>query len=348
MSSIKISVIVPIYNAGEHLRRCLDSLVNQTMKEIEIILIVDCPTDGSDVVAENYARKYEQIRIVKNERNMHIGESRNKGLRIARGKYIGFCDHDDYTDPDMYKLLYEKIENEQSDIAVSPYISVDILPNGNQSIGRHIQYPPLNSFEAKSILWPIIIGARKNDSISKDLIINIWNKLYKKSIIDKYQIEFLDTKKATAEDVDFMCKYLYYCDKVSIVNKNLYYHVWGIGNTAVSYAYNKPDNIVSFLCSMNAFIENNHIVDCDIQERFRNTIIMSVLRSMRFAANGYFLKKVLYPLSVFAKCNIIIHAFCDTSIQNYYYKKTFKERLVMNFIRKYMQAYKLIHQEKGQ
>ena len=93
----KVSIIVPIYNAGKFLEKCLDTLVNQTLKDIEIILVLDCPTDGSDRIAREYAEKDPRIRLIVNEQNLNIGLSRNEGLKIARGEYIGFSDHDDWS-----------------------------------------------------------------------------------------------------------------------------------------------------------------------------------------------------------------------------------------------------------
>ena len=80
----KVSIIVPIYNAGKFLEKCLDTLVNQTLKDIEIILVLDCPTDGSDRIAREYAEKDPRIRLIVNEQNLNIGLSRNEGLKIAR------------------------------------------------------------------------------------------------------------------------------------------------------------------------------------------------------------------------------------------------------------------------
>ena len=101
----KVSIIVPIYNAGKFLEKCLDTLVNQTLKDIEIILVLDCPTDGSDRIAREYAEKDPRIRLIINEQNLNIGLSRNEGLKIARGEYIGFSDHDDWRELDMYEII---------------------------------------------------------------------------------------------------------------------------------------------------------------------------------------------------------------------------------------------------
>ena len=117
----KVSIIVPVYNAGRHLKRCLDSLVEQTLQEIEIILVLDVPTDGSDKVAEDYAQRDDRIKLVYNKLNLHIGFSRNEGLKVAQGEYIGFTDHDDHCESDMFEQLYNKAKNKNADIVVSNY-----------------------------------------------------------------------------------------------------------------------------------------------------------------------------------------------------------------------------------
>ena len=117
----KVSIIVPIYNAGEFLGRCLDSLIHQTLKDIEIILVLDVPTDGSDKVAEMYADQDNRIKLVYNESNLHIGFSRNAGLKIASGEYVGFADHDDYCETDMFEKLYKKAKKDNADVVVSNF-----------------------------------------------------------------------------------------------------------------------------------------------------------------------------------------------------------------------------------
>ena len=117
----KVSIIIPVYNAGGYLVRCLDSVVSQTLKDIEIILVLDNPTDGSDLVAEQYSQKDNRIKIIKNENNLHIGCSRNKGLEIAQGEYVGFADHDDYCQPEMFEMLYKNAVEFQADVVVSDY-----------------------------------------------------------------------------------------------------------------------------------------------------------------------------------------------------------------------------------
>ena len=102
MENFKISVIVPVYNTSKYLEKCLDSLINQTYKELEIIIVEDCSTDNSKSLLEKY-KKFENVTIIYNDRNMGLSYSRNVGLAHAGGNYIGYIDSDDYVQSDYYE-----------------------------------------------------------------------------------------------------------------------------------------------------------------------------------------------------------------------------------------------------
>ena len=104
---VKVSVIVPVYNVEKYLSNCLDTLVNQTLKDIEIIVVNDGATDSSPEIIEEYAAKYTNI-IALNKPNGGLSDARNYGLPYAKGEYIGYVDSDDYVDYDMYERLYNK------------------------------------------------------------------------------------------------------------------------------------------------------------------------------------------------------------------------------------------------
>ena len=104
---VKVSVIVPVYNAGENLRVCLETLVNQTIDNIEIIAIDDASTDDSLKLLKEFAEKYSCLKVYHNEKNLGQSMTRNIGLSLATGEYIGFLDADDYVSLDMYKTMYE-------------------------------------------------------------------------------------------------------------------------------------------------------------------------------------------------------------------------------------------------
>lgn len=104
---MKVSIIVPVYNASDYLDTCLETLVNQTIDNIEIIAIDDASTDNSLDILNDYASRYYNLRVYKNEKNLGQGMTRNKGIALANGEYIGFLDADDYVGLNMYKTMYE-------------------------------------------------------------------------------------------------------------------------------------------------------------------------------------------------------------------------------------------------
>ena len=111
-----ISVIIPVYNVEKYLDRCVESVVNQTYKNLEIILIDDGSTDNCLAKCDEWARKDSRIKVI-HKKNGGLSDARNAGLKIAQGKYIGFVDSDDWIRCDMYQMLYERLQIDDSDIA---------------------------------------------------------------------------------------------------------------------------------------------------------------------------------------------------------------------------------------
>ena len=111
--AVKVSIIVPVYNVEKYLRKCLDSLVNQTLKDIEIICINDGSTDDSLNILQEYAREHHNVVVIDQE-NQGVSIARNNGINKAQGDYIGFVDPDDWVEPDMFKILYEKAEENKN------------------------------------------------------------------------------------------------------------------------------------------------------------------------------------------------------------------------------------------
>lgn len=121
---IKISVIIPVYNAEKTLKKCLDSILNQSLKEIEIILINDGSKDKSDGICQNYVKKDTRILYI-NKSNEGCSITRNLGIDIAKGKYITFVDSDDYLEKEMYKSMYNIAKKDNSDIVVCGFNILD-------------------------------------------------------------------------------------------------------------------------------------------------------------------------------------------------------------------------------
>ena len=213
----KLSVIVPIYNVEKYLSKCLDSLVNQTLNGIQIILIDDGSKDSSPSICDEYAKKYKNI-IVKHIENGGVANARNVGLSCATGEYIAFLDSDDYIELNMYELMYNKAISQKTDIVGC---NVDIV------------YPTYNTEVSSGM-----IECNNNEELKKNILINsyavIWNKIYKKSLI--HNIKFKD-KCNFCEDVDFLYKVLPLANSFSSIDIPLHHYIQREGS--LTYVYDK-------------------------------------------------------------------------------------------------------------
>lgn len=228
----KVSVIVTVYNAGSFLRRCLDSLASQTLSDVEFVLVLDCPTDGSDKIAKEYAAKDKRFIIIENGANLHIGESRNVGLKIAKGDYITFMDHDDFCDICMLETLYNKAIEEKSDIVISPIRRY--FESSKSFLDRQIELPAQENPRIYVLKQIILRGTSNKVHFSFNQIHGI---LYKKSFLDEGDIRNVDTKRILPEDSLFNISCLIKPSVVTIVNQSFYSHVTNEVNTGATLSY---------------------------------------------------------------------------------------------------------------
>ena len=214
-AEIKISVIVPIYNACKHLRPALDSILAQTFKEIEIICVDDGSTDTSLDMLKIYQKMDNRIRII-TETNAGPGHARNNGLRRARGKYVAFLDADDFFEPEMLEKLYNLAEENGLDIAITRY---DIYDNKKGKFTANIESEHGKIFDGGAV-------TSKNeypDYILESTTGAAWNKLFKKSFILEKNISFT-TEAMIFEDVYFTVSALAFAERVARLPDVLVHH----------------------------------------------------------------------------------------------------------------------------
>lgn len=209
---IKVSVIVPVYNTEKYLKKCLDSLVNQTLDDIEIIVINDCSPDNANEILAEYEKKYKNIKVIHNKTNKGIGYNRNLGIEKANGKYIAFVDSDDYVDITMYEKMYNKAEKENLDLVLCNFYKNLEKQNG--------------SLEA--LVPEFIIPDFKNTTLKDypDLLLKVnlapWNKLYRRSLFTK-DVRFPENLKY--EDAIVVIKAMARSKKIGIVDEKLNYYL---------------------------------------------------------------------------------------------------------------------------
>lgn len=172
----KVSVIVPVYNAGPYFEKRMESLIAQTLSDIEIILVLDCPTDGSGQLAEKYAAADGRIMIIRNKENCHVGESRNAGLSVAGGEYVAFADHDDYCEENMYEALYNIAVGNDADIVFSDMYQVAF----NGELKRKNYFPTAVKSARDSMLSGLLKG--------EGFYFSVLNHLYRREFLMTHRL----------------------------------------------------------------------------------------------------------------------------------------------------------------
>lgn len=205
-----VSVIVPVYNTARYLEQCLSSLCSQTLHDIEIVCINDGSTDASETIIKDFCVRDPRVRLV-SQKNAGVCEARKNGMRLARGRYIGFVDSDDYVDSDFYELLYAAALKEQADIvatsAIFPFLDDGkILPQKMSAIIRDT--PSLTPEERARMFLGTTVGC---------------NKLYTADICRKAASFYL-SEENRAEDNAFTISALILADKVTVITAPRYFY----------------------------------------------------------------------------------------------------------------------------
>lgn len=235
-----ISIIVPIYNVEKYLKRCIDSIVNQTYKKLEIILVDDGSTDKSSNICDNYAKEDNRIKVI-HKKNGGISETRNIGIENCQGKFIGFVDPDDYIGKDLYNILHHNLIESDSDISICNFKTFEFESIDFTNIIGYIQY---NN-----------IDALKELIFDKKITSHLWNKLYKKELFDS--IKFPLNK--IYEDLSVMYL-LFYKSKKIVFSNSIQYGYYQRANSlcnSKSMNENKAKNYIEAVNSRYNFLKEN-------------------------------------------------------------------------------------------
>ena len=253
MKKPKISVIVPVYNVEKYLKECLNSILNQTFSNIEIICVNDGSTDSSRKILEEYKRQDCRIKIVDKE-NGGLSSARNAGLKVAEGEFISFIDSDDWIDTRMLEKLYKSMTEYNTDITICAVHQYD---EQKQAIDDSNKYYTLgffdNSFDNRAFNY------KDTKPFIMDVCVMAWNKLYRKSLIDKYKAQFPDG--LIFEDGPFFFSIFFKTNRVSIVRDFLYYYRINRKGSIVQKAGKKYLDIIDIAELMLERI--NELEDCE-------------------------------------------------------------------------------------
>ncbi|MFD2214021.1 glycosyltransferase family 2 protein [Metabacillus endolithicus] len=206
-----ISIIVPIYKVEKYLSNCIDSILDQTFTDFELILVNDGSPDNCGLLCDEYAKEDDRIRVIHKE-NGGLSSARNAGIDVARGEYFAFVDSDDFIHKKMYEILYNVAKREKSDIVLCDYI----LANEEESynLTEYVFYDEVQNFSNMQVLMQLY-------SSNGVKFVVAWNKLYKKELFDGLRYE----EGRIHEDEFIAHRILYKSSKVTFVPVNLYFYL---------------------------------------------------------------------------------------------------------------------------
>ena len=236
---IKVSVIVPVYNVEKYIDKCLKSLVNQTLKDIEIIIVNDESPDNSDKIISKYVKEYKNIKYYK-KKNGGVSDARNYGIKKATGEDITFIDSDDYVKYDMYEKMYEKAKSGNFDMVVCDLNCVSEDNNNIKYIDSCIKHDTTNIKSVFINNYPVV-----------------WNRIIKRKFFDN-GLEF--KKNVWFEDVEFIYRLLPYIKSIGVIKEPFNQYVQRSGSITKSIdkrLYNYIDNWNGVV----KFYQNNKFYD---------------------------------------------------------------------------------------
>ncbi len=304
----KVSVIVPVYNVEKYLCQCLDSLVNQTLQDIEIICINDGSTDGSPDILEKYAKKDSRITVI-NQKNQGVAVARNEGLAVACGAYIGFCDPDDWVDFDFFEKLFLAADNGKFDIV-----------KGNFNIvydsGKTQNTEEINNIKDE---------LNTNNIPLKTFVTSWWSAIYRTDFLNKYKIVF--PQLAYKEDVAFLYKTLSAAENFKVVDDVFYHYFKRKGSlTDQKLTHEKFRDYIASRSDVCDFLNKNIDNEEKYTRFFKYKVVQALLNDLKIIQKSCNLDEFSY--------------YCDIAngiIDNCKYKtieKSFDENLFFNFLRK--------------
>lgn len=214
----KVSVVVPVFQVEKYINRCVESILNQTLKGIEIILVDDQSPDRCPLICDDFASKYENIRVV-HKKNEGLGLARNSGMSIANGEFVAFVDSDDFIALDMMEKLYNECKVNQLDVIYSEF-NVDDYP------GYNVFPHPESLYEGKLIesLRLDFLGAEPEYISSLKYEASACKGLYSLELLQKHKIKFLSEREYISEDVLFNLEVLNVARRVKVVPWQLYHY----------------------------------------------------------------------------------------------------------------------------
>lgn len=298
---MKVSVIVPVYNVEQYLDKCLNSLVNQTIKDIEIIIVNDGTKDNSETIIKRYMKDNKNIKYYK-KKNGGLSSARNYGLKHASGKYIAFVDSDDYVRSDMFEKMYNKCKKEKLDIVVCD--TINVYEDGTTSY-RHSNLNYCDEVVSKYLIAPPMAPIR---------------------FISSKLINHLTFREGTLyEDLDLMPSLALYTSKIGFIEEGLYYYLQR-NNSIMNQKNDNPK-----LQDIFSVLENNYKL---LYEKYPKEVEFLYIAHLLRSASIRFIKLDNYKEYLDKVLDVMNSKFPNWRKNIYYKQSSYKFKIICNLVSK--------------
>lgn len=242
-----LSVVVPVYNVEKYIHRCVNSLTNQSFKDIEIILVDDGSPDACPSICDDLLKTDKRIKVI-HKRNGGLSSARNAGMRIARGKYIGFVDSDDDVELDMYEKMVRTAEQTDVDFVMCDYIRIDKC--GNKYLkSLDIRTGVYNKDNIRETIYPSLI---MGENLEYGPLLSVWQCIYRMDFLKKHELQF-DEEVIWSEDNIFSAFIGYHANSFYYLKGSGLYHYYENYGT-ITTSYRKGSWLV--YCTMNDHLKS--------------------------------------------------------------------------------------------
>lgn len=244
-----VSIVVPAYNVENYLERCINSLLTQTYKNVEIIIVDDGSTDKTPIIADAYQTKYRQIKCI-HKKNEGLGLARNSGISISNGSYITFVDSDDFLEPSFLEKCISFIDETNADTVITSYYRV--FKKEKKAVKRSLNNEKMNNTQIHSNLIPRLLGSlpKKIDTFA----MSAWGILYDNQIIKSHCIKFVSERLVGSEDIMFNMKYLSYSNETLLTDYCGYNYCENEDSLTTSYNPNR------FMLHKNLYLQEKDLI----------------------------------------------------------------------------------------
>lgn len=221
MNNIKLSIIIPCYGVEKYIDRCMKTIVNQTLKDIEIILVDDGSPDNVPHMCDEWAKKDSRIKVIHKE-NGGLGFARNSGLDIATGEYVAFVDSDDYVDMSMYETLWNEAKSSDADVVFCGFKTEHrngVWKDSNEVAER----TEWNGEDVKGFMFDMI-ACTPYVKEERKYQMSVWHGIYRRSLIEDNRIRFHSEREVVSEDIPFQVDFLLKANKVVYLPQTFYFY----------------------------------------------------------------------------------------------------------------------------